>query len=224
MDPNVFVIFVFAVAFWCPLLYVLIQGSSREWEEGREAFAALVDEVAESSQRSWFPRSEGTWRGREVTLKTALGGGWIFAIATSATSLEAPASSGPALGADELNERIAELGAWRNRAKLRIRSGRLEAIFPQEAQFNAARLERCAPHLFRIAALLERREALSLQGDRIRCPYCHDLLQGGEDSPEPIQHCSACQTPHHSSCFAESGCTLLGCAEQRPRRARVVEA
>ena len=47
------------------------------------------------------------------------------------------------------------------------------------------------------------------RGERVRCPYCHDLL--AEEVLEPIT-CTGCGTVHHRACLEELGrCTVLGC-------------
>ena len=40
-----------------------------------------------------------------------------------------------------------------------------------------------------------------------RCPYCHADLAG-----QPTAYCPLCNTPHHTLCFHEGGCTVLGCS------------
>lgn len=232
MDGGAFVVLFMAIAFWCPLLYVLVQGSAKEWAEGLEAFTELVDEVTtEPSQKSWFPRIEGRWGGRAATLRVALGGGWIFALETKASSLPKSAPEGEGLASAawrELEEVRRELGEWRNRGTLRVKGGRLEAYFPQEAQFSSARLQRAGPLVARAALLLDRITGLEAQRERIRCPYCHDSLEGGAPAgdaspeataPEPVTICEDCQTPHHSACYAEAGCTILGCSRFGQRAA-----
>ena len=42
--------------------------------------------------------------------------------------------------------------------------------------------------------------------DPLRCPYCHADLLG-----QAIARCPTCATPHHTLCFNEGGCTVLGC-------------
>tara|TARA_R110002072_G_scaffold191434_4_gene348297 strand:+ start:861 stop:1532 length:672 start_codon:yes stop_codon:yes gene_type:complete len=206
------------VAFWSPLLYVLVQGSAKEWSEGLEAFSELVDEVtSERTRKSWFPRIEGRWRGRGATLRVALGGGWIFGLETKATTLPTadPSEGGSSPSWTELTSIREELAEWRNRGTLRIKGGRLEAWFPQEAQFDAKRLQRAAPLVARAAELLDRIAGLEGQSDRIRCPYCHDLLQSGGPggtAPEALSTCEGCHTAHHEACYAEAGCTILGCS------------
>jgi len=218
MGGSEIVLLVMAVAFWFPLLYVLVQGSAKEWTEGLEAFSELVDEVTtERRDKAWFPRIEGRWRGRGASLRVALGGGWIFAVETRATSIPGSEASGSASSGSrsELDSIRQELGEWRNRGTLRIKGGHLEAYFPQEAQFNSKRLQRAAPLIARAAELLERIAGLEGQSDRIRCPYCHDLLQSGESggsAPEAVLICEGCQTAHHEACYAEAGCTILGCS------------
>lgn len=223
MDTPLLVILATFLLVWVPMIYYLVRGAAEEWTEGFEAFRTLVDEVTtESGERKvWFPRIEGRWRGRPVTLRVALGGGWIFEVDTKAKRF--PATDDPAITGlaatrlGELSAIRAELAEWRNRGTLRIKGGRLQAWFPQEAQFSPARLERTAPLVARAAVLLEQISSLGEQGDRIRCPYCHDLLQSGapgepDSAPEAITSCEGCQTAHHESCYGEAGCTILGCA------------
>ncbi|MBL4845114.1 MAG: hypothetical protein JKY65_06295 [Planctomycetes bacterium] len=47
--------------------------------------------------------------------------------------------------------------------------------------------------------------------DSLRCPYCHAGLEG-----QAIAYCPSCMTPHHTLCFNEGGCTVLGCVAPPP--------
>jgi hypothetical protein len=219
VDAGWTVLLVTALLLWAPLLYTAVRSASDEWSEGLAAFRELVDEVTALPKAGvWFPRLEGRWRGRAAILRVALGGGWIFSLETKATSLpeEAPSEGLATTAYTELSGLREELSEWRNRGTLRVKGGRLEAWFPQEAQFSSARLQRVGPLVARAAELLDRIAGLEGQSEQIRCPYCHDQLQAAGRPEgtelEAVQTCEGCQTPHHASCYAEAGCTILGCA------------
>ncbi len=40
----------------------------------------------------------------------------------------------------------------------------------------------------------------------LRCAYCFDSLHS-----QAVAYCPRCYTPHHTLCFNEAGCTVLGC-------------
>ena len=117
-------------------------------------------------------------------------------------------------GAEEFAALASGLESWENRGRLRLRGGNLQLRFAPEVIADSARLTRCLPLLLRARELLERFSDFDAQAERMRCPFCHDALRGAE----AVVHCPGCQTPHHESCYAEGGCTLLGCAERGARR------
>ena len=51
---------------------------------------------------------------------------------------------------------------------------------------------------------------------QVRCPYCHDHLEGEQRA---CRSCPGCRAIYHDDCLMESeGCTTLGCVHLGPRR------
>lgn len=216
MDAQaLLVIVVFAVAFWFPLLATFGQRSGSSSATVQAAFAALMDEV-HASRGGFWPSMSGVLGGRAASLRASFGG-WVFALETRAVGGIPSATQIAGLaGAEEFAAIVAELREDWNRAKLRLRGGRLELTFALDVLSDRERLERCLPLMRRAMELLERFSQFEHQVERMRCPYCHDALLG----EEALVYCSACQPPHHETCYAESGCTLLGCRERGSARQR----
>jgi hypothetical protein len=106
-------------------------------------------------------------------------------------------------------------------ARRGLRGDRLE---PNELQRVFSTLVRAARNLERRPVQVKflgpaQHFALTGEAGEVRCPYCRDALSLDAEEGE-ITACPGCRTVHHGECFAEAGCTVLGCQEQRPVRER----
>lgn len=197
------------------------QGELSKWgppDHARRALQRLVGELTPGMVRGdHYPFAlwhVGVFCGRTLKLRVGSRGTWQLAIHSPAAANEIRQED-----QQEFADLTAELCSSPE-SRLEAQPEGCCVTLHLSEPFSEARLKELASALRRLVHLLEQGRNIgtpvpveatlplsSVEREAgLRCPYCHDDL-----GSELATGCGGCQTQHHVACYAEAGCTVLGC-------------